>query len=97
MNIEDTKPIGVLASRIWSGTHWHYPHIEKMVAELTALRASLAGAVETLTAIAEPDTGGFYVELNGGERQLVTDFDKVRWRMDAAQKALTPPPTKEAT
>lgn len=44
-NIEDTKPMDALASRVWSGTHWYYPHIERMVAELTRLRAE----VERLT------------------------------------------------
>ena len=41
-NIEDTKPIDVLAARVWSGTHYHYPHIETMTAELTRLRTALA-------------------------------------------------------
>lgn len=38
-NIEDTTPIEILASRVWGGTQWHHPHIEKMVAELRRLRA----------------------------------------------------------
>ena len=37
-DIEKTKPIDVLASRVWSGTHWHYPHIETMIAEIERLR-----------------------------------------------------------
>lgn len=43
-NIEDTQPIDVLACRVWSGTHWHYPHIERMVAELAQLRQIEADA-----------------------------------------------------
>ena len=38
-DIEKTKPIDVLATRVWSGTHWHYPHIEAMIAEIERLRA----------------------------------------------------------
>lgn len=49
MNIEDTKPIDVLADRVWSGTRWHYPNIEKMVAELTSIRTQLAAAEQQLT------------------------------------------------
>ena len=37
-DIEKTKPIDVLASRVWGGTHWHYPHIETMIAEIGRLR-----------------------------------------------------------
>jgi len=38
-DIEKTRPIDVLATRVWSGTHWHYPHIEAMIAEIERLRA----------------------------------------------------------
>jgi len=41
-DIEKTKPIDVLATRVWSGTHWHYPHIETMIAEIERLRADNA-------------------------------------------------------
>jgi hypothetical protein len=41
-NIEDTQPTDVLANRVWSGTHWHYPDIQKMIAELARLRAENA-------------------------------------------------------
>ena len=41
-DIEKTMPIDVLASRVWSGTHWHYPHIETMIAEIERLRAEVA-------------------------------------------------------
>ena len=37
-DIEETKPIDVLACRVWNGSHWHYPHIETMIAELARLR-----------------------------------------------------------
>ncbi len=37
-DIEKTNPIDALASRVWSGTHWHYPHIETMIAEIERLR-----------------------------------------------------------
>ncbi len=37
-NIEDRKPVAVLAERVWSGSSWHYPHINEMIAELTRLR-----------------------------------------------------------
>ena len=45
-NIEDMQPIDCLASRVWSGTHWHYPHIEQMVKELADLRARLEAAIK---------------------------------------------------
>jgi hypothetical protein len=38
VNIEDTKPIDALACRVWSGSHYHYPHIERMIADLARLR-----------------------------------------------------------
>ena len=41
-NIENTTPIDVLADRVWSGTHWHYPNIEKLIARITALGAENA-------------------------------------------------------
>lgn len=31
-------PIGAIVSRVWSGTHWHYPNVERLLAELTAAR-----------------------------------------------------------
>jgi len=37
-DIEKTKPIDALATRVWSGTHWHYPHIEAMISEIERLR-----------------------------------------------------------
>ena len=57
MKIEDTKPIDVLADRVWAGTYWHYPHIEKMVAELRELRVKADSVVETWQEVAkERDT-----------------------------------------
>jgi NTP pyrophosphatase (non-canonical NTP hydrolase) len=47
-NIENTTPIDVLADRVWSGTHWHYPNIEKLIARITALEAELAEAKEQI-------------------------------------------------
>jgi hypothetical protein len=44
VNIEDTKPIDVLASRIWAGDRYYYPGIEQMTAELTRLRSRAAEA-----------------------------------------------------
>lgn len=41
-NIEDRKPVAVLAERVWSGSSWHYPHINEMIAELTRLRTENA-------------------------------------------------------
>ena len=35
-------PIDLLASRVWSGSKWHYPHIEAMLAERELLRAEVA-------------------------------------------------------
>jgi hypothetical protein len=39
--VSDT-PIDLLASRVWSGSKWHYPHIEAMLAERELLRDELA-------------------------------------------------------
>lgn len=50
-HIEDTQPIDVLAARVWSGTRWYYPGIERMARELKALRAECKAwraAAETL-------------------------------------------------
>jgi hypothetical protein len=49
-NIEDTKPIDVLAGRVWSGTHWHYPNIEKMIERIHTITRDLAAAREELAA-----------------------------------------------
>lgn len=43
-NIEDTKPIDVLADRVWAGDRYYYPGIERMIAELTRLRSRAAEA-----------------------------------------------------
>lgn len=47
-NIENTTPIDVLADRVWSGTKWHYPNIEKLIARITALEAKLTAALATV-------------------------------------------------
>ena len=39
-------PIDLLASRVWSGSKWHYPHIEAMLSDIERLRAELAAAIK---------------------------------------------------
>jgi hypothetical protein len=39
--VSDT-PIDLLASRVWSGSKWHYPHIEAMLSDIKRLRDELA-------------------------------------------------------
>ena len=60
-NIEETQPIDVLVSRVWSGTHWHYPHIETMIArikDLTRERDALQATVERCRAAGFLDEKG---------------------------------------
>jgi hypothetical protein len=40
--MESDTPIDLLASRVWSGSKWHYPHIEAMLSDIDRLRAELA-------------------------------------------------------
>lgn len=37
----DVQPIDALAGRMWNGTRWQYPYLEKMVAELKRNRATV--------------------------------------------------------
>lgn len=41
-NIEDKKPIDILATRIWGGMAYYYPYLERMVKELREHRKALA-------------------------------------------------------
>lgn len=45
---ENTKPINVLAERVWNGSAWHYPGIEALSAELTTLRQRAEAAEKQL-------------------------------------------------
>jgi len=40
-NVEDIEPVDCLATRVWGGTHWHYPHIERMVSEMKTMRKTI--------------------------------------------------------
>jgi hypothetical protein len=40
--MESDMPIELVAARLWSGTKWHYPNIERMVEENKRLRAEVA-------------------------------------------------------
>ena len=39
-NIED-HPRHILAEKVWGGTHWHYPALERLTDEMRGLRKSL--------------------------------------------------------
>ena len=67
-NIEDTKPIDVLADRVWAGNRYYYPGIERMIAELTRLRE-----IES-----QAKAAGFI-----GSDGKVVRFEKQYWRADA--------------
>lgn len=64
--IEETKLIDVLASKVWSGTKWYYPHIEAMIAELARLRhenATMRSAMLRQRQSHESLAGLFHAEL----------------------------------
>ena len=44
--MESDTPIDLIASRVWSGSKWHYPHIEAMLSDIERLRAELAAMKE---------------------------------------------------
>ena len=41
------------ASRVWGGTKWHYPHLEKLLADKATLEAQLAEANEAVRVATE--------------------------------------------
>jgi hypothetical protein len=51
--MESDTPIDLLASRVWSGSKWHYPHIEAMLSDIERLRAELAAANAQLVSNAD--------------------------------------------
>jgi hypothetical protein len=51
--MESDTPIDLLASRVWSGSKWHYPHIEAMLSDIERLRAELDAANAQLVSNAD--------------------------------------------
>lgn len=93
------KPVDALASRVWSGTHWHYPHIEKMAAALTAQAERirvLEAAIGPLITWAE--NAEVTIEGEWGACRSLEELDsagELAEEIYAARAALTPTPPKE--
>lgn len=73
--MESDTPIDLIASRVWSGSKWHYPHIEAMLSDIERLRAELAAAIK--------DRSAYRIEID----RLIQQRDEAhglirKWRLN---------------
>ncbi len=85
--MESDMPIELVAARLWSGTKWHYPNIERMIEENKRLRAELATrTVELARMTSERDTERRTAEDRGRSLIEMAHLSSIRTE-DAATEA----------
>lgn len=72
--MESNTPIELLVSRVWNGTKWHYPNIERMVEENNRLRAELVAAIKQ-----RDEARRMYLASTCSDDEIIIEMKRHQW------------------